>query len=139
VAIFFAIPTSSYVFKTKNQLWASVSAPIITGTGLLLLILGGAALALPAVIIIGIGSGICTGIAFFLPVLRTSHFSNTGKLNAMAQSIGYLFAALGPLLSGLLKDISGSWLLTLYLLLGALMLQFCSGLIVGRNVYVDAH
>jgi CP family cyanate transporter-like MFS transporter len=50
----------------------------------------------------------------------------------MAQSGGYLLAALGPLLVGTLHDLTGSWTASLCLLLALLVPQLTSGLAAGR-------
>jgi CP family cyanate transporter-like MFS transporter len=51
----------------------------------------------------------------------------------MAQSGGYLLAALGPFLVGALHDLTDSWAASLSLLLALLVPQVGSGLIAGRN------
>ncbi|MNC80967.1 Inner membrane transport protein YeaN [compost metagenome] len=51
----------------------------------------------------------------------------------MAQSVGYLLAALGPTLFGLLHDLTQGWQLPLGILLGLTLLQMLFGVLAGRN------
>jgi CP family cyanate transporter-like MFS transporter len=68
-----------------------------------------------------------------LIVLRAANSRIAAQLSGMAQGIGYLIAALGPLLVGFSRDISGGWHLgtAIYLALGAIALAF--GLAAGRE------
>lgn len=56
----------------------------------------------------------------------------------MAQSIGYLLAAIGPALIGYLHDKTNSWNLPLFILLGASVLLFIVGLGAARNRFVGS-
>jgi CP family cyanate transporter-like MFS transporter len=50
----------------------------------------------------------------------------------MGQSIGYLFAALGPLLFGLLHDATGGWTVPLLILATLIGMQAVVALAAGR-------
>ncbi|MNU08571.1 putative transporter YycB [compost metagenome] len=54
----------------------------------------------------------------------------------MAQSVGYLLAAAGPALFGLLHDATHSWNGPLALLAAASLLLFVAGMGAGRDKYV---
>jgi CP family cyanate transporter-like MFS transporter len=54
----------------------------------------------------------------------------------MAQSLGYLLAAMGPALFGLLHDATDSWNGPLALLAAASVLLLAAGLGAGSNRYV---
>jgi CP family cyanate transporter-like MFS transporter len=54
----------------------------------------------------------------------------------MAQSFGYLLAALGPPLFGFLRDATGSWTLPLALLLVITACLLAAGLGAGRDARV---
>ncbi|MBB5909352.1 CynX/NimT family MFS transporter [Actinoalloteichus hymeniacidonis] len=82
-----------------------------------------------------------TGMAVFplaltLISLRTRSASETARLSAMAQSLGYLIAATGPFLFGVLHDITGDWDVSLLMILGVLTVQTVLGVIAGRPRYV---
>ncbi|MOA55078.1 Inner membrane transport protein YeaN [compost metagenome] len=51
----------------------------------------------------------------------------------MAQSIGYLLAALGPTLFGLVHDLTQGWTVPLTILLGLTLLQMLFGILAGRR------
>src|SRR5690625_7949773 len=54
----------------------------------------------------------------------------------MAQSIGYLIAALGPVFIGFLFDLTGNWTVPLIVLLSISILVILFGLGAGRDIYV---
>jgi CP family cyanate transporter-like MFS transporter len=54
----------------------------------------------------------------------------------MAQSIGYFIAALGPIIFGLLHDVSHGWTLPLLAMAAALLVQAAAGFGAGRNVQI---
>ncbi|MGZ2708607.1 MFS transporter, partial [Klebsiella pneumoniae] len=54
-------------------------------------------------------------------------------LSGMAQSVGYLLAALGPTLFGLLHDLTAGWRLPLIALLCLTVLQMLFGALAGRR------
>jgi CP family cyanate transporter-like MFS transporter len=76
--------------------------------------------------LLGVGNG-----AFPLSVtligLRTRRAEVTAALSTLAQSGGYLIAALGPLAVGLLRQSSGGWALPLLAALATLPVQLVAG------------
>ena len=56
---------------------------------------------------LGMGAGIILGLAFV--GLRARHAQQAASLSGMAQFVGYLLAASGPLLIGALHDALGGW------------------------------
>ncbi len=58
-------------------------------------------------ILIGIGNGASFPLALTLLVLRTRSSRDTARLSAMAQSVGYLIAATGPVIVGAVHDLTG--------------------------------
>ena len=49
----------------------------------------------------------------------------------MAQSVGYLFAAIGPVLFGALHDLLGDWQVALYFLFVVVAIQICAAMRAG--------
>jgi CP family cyanate transporter-like MFS transporter len=88
------------------------------------------------VLFIGISQGATFGLALTLISLRAKTDYTAARLSGMAQSIGYLFAAFGPFLFGLLHDLTGHWFVPLFLLVAATAIQLLSGLGAGRDSYV---
>ena len=70
--------------------------------------------------------------------LRTTTAADTAALSTMAQSIGYLLAASGPFLVGLLHDATGSWSLPCILLVCLGVVQASAGYLAGRPVKIGA-
>jgi MFS transporter, CP family, cyanate transporter len=60
-------------------------------------------------IVFGVAGGATLVLALTLFGLRTSHHGQAAALSGMAQSLGYLLAAAGPLVFGLLHDATGGW------------------------------
>ncbi|WBB93826.1 MFS transporter [Verrucosispora sp. WMMC514] len=69
--------------------------------------------------------------------LRARTADGTVALSAFAQSTGYVIAALGPLLVGILHDATGGWLAPIGFLLVALAVQTCAGVLIARPRYIE--
>ncbi|RJF53511.1 MFS transporter [Serratia inhibens] len=80
---------------------------------------------------LGAGSSLVLALSFF--GLRSGHQHQATQLSGMAQSVGYLLAALGPTLFGMLHDLTQGWQLPLSILLGLTLLQMLFGVLAGRN------
>jgi CP family cyanate transporter-like MFS transporter len=82
-------------------------------------------------------AGLGTGASFVLAVtlfgLRTVHHAQTATLSGMAQSVGYLLAASGPILIGVIHDATGSWTTPLVIVLGVLLAQIVAGTLAARQ------
>lgn len=98
--------------RLRDQRVPGVGFALIGATGL------GGLLLLPSlatlwVVLIGIstGAGVILGLAFIS--LRSSNAVQAATLSGMAQCVGYLLAAGGPPLVGLLHDSLGGWTLPL--------------------------
>jgi CP family cyanate transporter-like MFS transporter len=84
---------------------------------------------------IGIGVGVFA-LAVALISLRSSSPADTRALSTMTQSVGYLIAALGPLCFGILHAITGTWTVSLIMLVAILIAQVVIGYFVGRPRFV---
>ncbi len=76
-------------------------------------------------------------LALTMISLRARTPQEAGKLSGMSQGVGYLCAAIGPLLAGAAFDLTGSWNPVLYGLLAAVGLLAVAGLLAGRNVHTS--
>ena len=81
----------------------------VAAVGLAVLGVAGASAAAVSVVLLGLGTGGSFSLALTFIVLRAGDVRITGALSGMAQSVGYLLAASGPLVIGLLHDVTGSW------------------------------
>ena len=86
-------------------------------------------------VLIGFGMGMFP-LALLMMSLRTKSTSDTARLSAMAQSLGYLIAASGPFAFGVLRDATGTWTVSLVLQLVLLAALTVLGTIAGRPRYV---
>ncbi|AOF00781.1 MULTISPECIES: CynX/NimT family MFS transporter [Serratia] len=111
---------------------------IALGSSLLIFIGVGGLLVQPASSLVwltfaglGAGSSLVLALSFF--GLRSQHHHQATLLSGMAQSVGYLLAALGPTLFGLLHDLTEGWRLPLIVLLCLTLLQMLFGALAGRS------
>ena len=73
---------------------------------------GNLAIAILSVISIGLGQGgEYQPLSHHVESLRANHAKQAAALSGMAQSFGYLLAAIGPILTGFLYDTTHSWTL----------------------------
>lgn len=87
-------------------------------------------------IVLGCGSGPSLILALSFMGLRARSQESAATLSLMAQGIGYLLAAFGPVVFGLAHDFTGAWALALLGLAGIAIGQGLFGLGAGRNVKV---
>ena len=80
------------------------------------------------------GASLVVALSLFAARTRTAH--DAGRLSGMAQGVGYLVAAGGPTVAGLLHDATGAWVATLALVACVAAVQLVVGLLAGRNRYV---
>jgi CP family cyanate transporter-like MFS transporter len=64
---------------------------------------------LMAVLVLGVGQGVSFALALNFFVLRAATALSTAALAAMAQCVGYLITATGPLAVGALRDLTHGW------------------------------
>jgi CP family cyanate transporter-like MFS transporter len=93
-------------------------------------------LALVWVVLLGSSGGASITMALSLFGLRTHNHHQAAALSGMAQSVGYLVAALGPILVGALHDATGSWTVALSFVAVCLVGMFFCGILAGRPRYV---
>lgn len=86
-----------------------------------------------AAALIGNGGGFCFSLSMMFFSLRTSSPHQASELSGMAQAIGYLLAACGPLMFGMLHDLTNSWLSPLFILLALSVILLGVGLKSSQN------
>jgi CP family cyanate transporter-like MFS transporter len=86
----------------------------------------------PSVLVLGLGQGAAFGLSVFLFTARAADSGAAAALSGFAQGGGYLVAAAGPLLVGLLHAVSGGWAIPVIALLGCAAGQLAAGLLAGR-------
>ncbi len=122
--------------RTPSQRGVLAASVALSGAGTLgLLVSPGAATAL-WVVLIGLGQGACFSLALTFFALRAPDPEHAAALSGMAQSIGYLLAASGPFLFGVLRDATGAWTVPLALLLAIVSCLMVTGLGAARDAKV---
>lgn len=87
-------------------------------------------------VLLGMGLG-AFPLALTLIGLRAATGPGTSHLSTLAQGVGYLLAAGGPVAIGAMHDATGAWTLPLGSLLALLVVQTTAGLVAGRPGHVD--
>ena len=124
--------------RSPSQQGVVAASVALVGAGVLGLLLFGAGGGALWVTLLGLGQGACFSLALTLFALRATDPGQATALSGMAQSFGYLLAALGPPLFGVLRDWTGSWTLPLAVLFGITACLLAAGLGAGRNARVRA-
>ncbi|MCY7819990.1 MFS transporter [Bacillus inaquosorum] len=119
--------------RMKNQRLLVVIMTVLFFVSLSGLYFGDNALILLWTILLGIAGGCAFSLAMIFLSLRTKDASDAASLSGMSQSVGYLLAATGPTLFGLLHDVTASWNLPISLLLMVSILLFIFGLGASKN------
>jgi MFS transporter, CP family, cyanate transporter len=88
-------------------------------------------------VLLGIGQGAGIGLALTLFVLRSTSSSVAAQLSGMAQTVGYLVAATGPLTIGVLHDITRGWTVPVAALIAVLAALLAAGWVAAANRTVE--
>ena len=123
--------------KMKNQVLIAALSSITILIGIAGLLFGFTDLSILWVILLGIGNGSAFSLSMIFYTLRTKDGYQAAELSGMAQSIGYLLAAFGPVLVVGLQDISGSWTLPLTLMIIVSFAMVYTGIEAGKNRQVS--
>jgi CP family cyanate transporter-like MFS transporter len=131
-----ALVMPSVLTRSRQQSgWVAATAAIFA-VGLVAIIVAPMANPVLWALLLGIGSGTAFPVALTLVVLRTRGASDAAGLSGMSQSVGYTLTALGPLLFGLLHDLSGAWTVPILAMIVLLVPQTLAGVLAGRPVHV---
>jgi len=123
--------------KMKNQKLLGGLTGLVFILGVLGLMSGQWMLVILAVILIGIGCGSGFSLSMMFFTLRTKDAGEASDLSGMAQSFGYLLAALGPVFIGVLQDLFHNWTMPFILLLVCASIILIVGILAGRNVVIQ--
>ena len=138
---FVSLPTSFFMPVWASRMRNQVPLMLITGAlalgGYAGLLLGSSSTLWLWVTLLGLSQGAAISIALTLFGLRTRSGDEAARLSGMAQSLGYLLAALGPILFGSIHDAAGSWTPVLALLLAISFIVIFLGVGAARDRYVS--
>ena len=108
----------------------------LAGTGTLGLLVAASTATTLWVVLLGLGQGACFSLALTFFALRAPDSEHTAALSGMAQSVGYLLAAVGPFLFGVLRDATHAWTVPLALLFAVAVCLLITGLGAARDAHV---
>src|SRR5699024_91628 len=120
--------------KFKSQRSNIIILCILAFGGYIGLLIGdGYNMMVVSVALLGVAYGGLFPLSLIFLGLRAKNALEAAKLSGMAQAVGYLLAAVGPILLGTLLDVTGTWSYSLYTLLGVTVLIAVIGLGAGRD------
>lgn len=90
------------------------------------------------VLLTGLSTGSSIVIALTLIALRARTPADAARLSGMAQGVGYLLAAAGPLGAGALLEATGDWRSVILAAAAMAVVQGVFGLLAGRDRYTHA-
>ncbi|MEV4294736.1 MFS transporter [Microbispora rosea] len=132
VQIAAALVVPLHAGRARSQVPHVVVAVLLTIGGYLGVLLAPTTTPWLWMIVLGLGQGASIALALLIITLRAPDPASVTALSAVAQSSGYVLAAIGPLAFGLLHELSGGWTVPLLAGLGACVLQLASGVLAGR-------
>ncbi|WP_406138214.1 CynX/NimT family MFS transporter [Streptomyces sp. NBC_01089] len=136
VAGAFGVPLLAGRMRSQRPLIVLVTSMVAVGyAGLMVAPVSGAWLWSA---VLGVGQGGAVGLALTLIVLRSGDAQTAARLSGMAQTVGYLLAAAGPLTAGAVYQATGSWTLPIALVLGVCAAALVVGLFAARDRKVQA-
>ncbi|MFE9274690.1 CynX/NimT family MFS transporter [Paenibacillus glucanolyticus] len=107
-------------------------------TGYAGLLSGMSSLNLLWVMLVGISGGANFSLSLMFFTLRTKTAHEAAALSGMAQSLGYLLAAIGPMLIGFLHDATDGWKVPLMVLSAVVVVLFFFGFGAAKPGYTSA-
>jgi len=122
--------------RRPSQYTVVVVAVTLTGAGTLGLLVAASTATVLWIILLGLGQGACFSLALTFFALRAPDSEQAAALSGMAQSVGYLLAAGGPFLFGLLRDVTHAWTVPLTLLVAVTVCLLITGLGAARDAHV---
>jgi MFS transporter, CP family, cyanate transporter len=123
--------------RASQRVHATLSA-LLSLAGYSGLLLSGRGLLPLWCVLIGLGQGALFSLALTMFALRAPDARHAAELSGMAQTVGYLLAATGPTLLGLVHDLTGAWTVPLAALAATTVAILLAGLAAGRDALVAA-
>nr|WP_176457438.1 MULTISPECIES: MFS transporter [unclassified Rhodococcus (in: high G+C Gram-positive bacteria)] len=117
----------------RRQSVLAVAVVALSVAGLIGVLTGSVELAPMWAILLGLGQGGQLSLALTLINLRAPNTATATSLSTMAQSIGYLVAAAGPVVAGAIHSSTGSWTAPLLALLAVMVPLTLCGWMAGRD------
>lgn len=132
----FIVPVIAGRLKSQRIVVLGLGLFAITGFFGMLFLGDNYLLMLLSATLVGIALGGQFALALTFLGIRASRAKDAAELSGMAQSVGYTFAAIGPVFIGFLFDITNNWQVPLAVLVGIATCVVLFGLGAGRDRYV---
>jgi len=135
--IFISLGAPVLVARSRHQGWLAAAFMAESGFGIIAVLYGPTNLVIASCLILGIGMGAVFGAALTFLVLRASHAQAAAQLSGMAQSVGYMIAAIGPLALGVLRSTPDPKFASAVWLSFLVVLGIFFGFLSGQPRFVD--
>jgi CP family cyanate transporter-like MFS transporter len=122
--------------RSPSQQGVVVAAVSLSGAGTLGLLVAGSTASPLWVVLLGLGQGACFSLALTFFALRAPDSQHAAALSGMAQTVGYLLAAGGPSIFGVLRDVTHAWTVPLVVLFAVTVCLLPAGLGAARDAHV---
>lgn len=136
VAIPFALLSPIGLRRGLSRLLGPIS-PLVAVVGMVLLLTSGAGAALPVALLLGVGQGLCLGVAYGQIVEYARSPQHAASVSAVTSAVGVALASIGPLLFGFGLEVSGSAALPLVGLTAVIVVQAMVGMRSGPRRLTD--
>ena len=132
------LPVITGIRRDLRAVGASLGAMYIVGLALLLLSPGSPASLAAPVLLCGLCGGACITYPSMLFGLRTKTSGDSSSVSGIAQSVGYLVAAVGPVAVGAMHDAASDWGPGILFLICVAASLVVLGYLIGRDVVIGA-
>jgi len=124
------------VQRLRNPGWIVQGGVVLFVSGYLGLLLAPTAITWLWVLLVGLGP-ILFPVTLALINTRTTSTQNSASLSGFVQGIGYTIGATGPLLVGLLHELTGGWTVPIVALLVVCLTAIVAGIVLARPGTVE--
>lgn len=135
IPVSFMMPMIAMRFVNQSKIVLIVNGIFILGI-IGFLVETNIALTMIAVLLAGIGSSANFALSLLFLSIRAPNAEAASQLSGMAQSIGYIIAAFGPIVIGYIFDVTNNWSDAMYVVLLILLVVSFFGFKAGKNKYV---
>lgn len=127
------VPILAYRFKHTRGIILTMAVGFIAGIMLLMIPTASVGLTVVVVIVLGLASNMAFSLAMALFNIKTDTPEQTAEISGMAQAVGYVLAAFGPIGIGYIQQVTGSWNVPLIILLVVVVALTVAGLAVDKR------
>lgn len=132
----FAVPVIAARMTNRQPIMLAAGISAMAGTIMMFFPVNSFAYFCVVALLLGAGSTTTFVLAMTLFGLKTKSAADTRNLSGMVQSIGYLIAALGPVIVGNLNAQTHSWFASVVVILAAAFLFTLFGMLAERHQYI---